>query len=242
MTTSPNNPSSVESNATPAPASPAATVILMRPGSPDSKKGFEVLLLLRARAVQFAGNTWVFPGGRIDEDDYQGHPDDVKAAARFAAARESLEEASLQLDPEDFHFFSHWTTPLAEKKRFSTWFLLGCLHEHQHIAVDDGEIVAYQWLKPSEALAKHRKGELMMLPPAFMTLRELSQCSSMEEAISLTQERELPRFFPNMVKKNKALTVLLAGDAGYESGELDHHGSKDRLVMSQNGWDYISDC
>jgi 8-oxo-dGTP pyrophosphatase MutT (NUDIX family) len=50
---------------TPAPARPAATVMLVR----DSADGPEVLLLRRHGRSGFAAGAWVFPGGVVDEAD-----------------------------------------------------------------------------------------------------------------------------------------------------------------------------
>src|SRR5688572_12432384 len=80
------------------PLIPASTVVLLR----DAAEGFEVLLLRRNTAVEFAGGMWVFPGGRIDPEDYpSGGPptgdeasDELFAAARNACVRESHEEAA----------------------------------------------------------------------------------------------------------------------------------------------------
>ena len=61
---------------------PAATVVLLR----DGKSGVEVLMLRKNAKIDFGG-MWVFPGGRIEEEDYP--PDrDIDLAARVAAARE----------------------------------------------------------------------------------------------------------------------------------------------------------
>ena len=46
------------------PAIPAATVVLVR----DGATGLEVLMLHRASRVAFGG-MWVFPGGKVDEED-----------------------------------------------------------------------------------------------------------------------------------------------------------------------------
>ena len=97
----------------------AATVILLRDGS----TGPEVLLLRRNKAVQFAGGMWVFPGGSLDQADWDGADGNEEQAARIAGAREALEEADMLLDPDTMVHLSHWTTPEAEKKRFYTWFL-----------------------------------------------------------------------------------------------------------------------
>ena len=77
------------------PAIPAATVILLR----DTNSGIQTLMLHRTSKVHFGG-MWVFPGGRIDPEDYGDHPGDVDRAALQAAARETMEEANLSIAPE----------------------------------------------------------------------------------------------------------------------------------------------
>jgi 8-oxo-dGTP pyrophosphatase MutT (NUDIX family) len=52
----------------PAPARPAATIVLMRDTS-GAGSGLEVLLLRRVRSSGFVPGAWVFPGGRVDRDD-----------------------------------------------------------------------------------------------------------------------------------------------------------------------------
>src|SRR5213079_991706 len=107
------------------PAIPAATVVLLRDGS----DGLETLMLRRNSKLAFAGGAWVFPGGRIDPDDYpSGTPttDDaeVAAAARTAAVREAEEEAGLVVDPESLVWFAHWTPGPLAARRFATWFFM----------------------------------------------------------------------------------------------------------------------
>ncbi|WP_260582499.1 NUDIX domain-containing protein [Sphingopyxis sp. PET50] len=80
-------------------AIPAATLVIMRPadnGGPD-----EILMVKRAATMAFAAGAMVFPGGRIDPDDYlvahrHGYAEmDPDGAARVAALRETLEETGL---------------------------------------------------------------------------------------------------------------------------------------------------
>ena len=47
---------------------PAATVLVLR----DSKEGIEVLMVKRSKKSPF-GNLYVFPGGKIDENDLNGN-------------------------------------------------------------------------------------------------------------------------------------------------------------------------
>ena len=73
------------------PPVPAATVVLLRPG-PD---GPEILLTQRPSSMTFAGDVYVFPGGRVDDDD----SDASLGASPFAVAaiRELFEEAGVLL-------------------------------------------------------------------------------------------------------------------------------------------------
>ena len=87
--------------------------------------GLEVLLGRRSSKLAFHGGAWVFPGGRIDPDDYGDDPDDLDAAARRAAVREAKEEAGVDVDPDALVHLSNWTTPEISPKRFATWFFAG---------------------------------------------------------------------------------------------------------------------
>ena len=75
-------------------AIPAATLILMR----EQRQGPPQLLMIeRAETMAFAAGALVFPGGRIDPEDYalaEQHPH-ADGAARIAAIRETIEEAGI---------------------------------------------------------------------------------------------------------------------------------------------------
>src|SRR5437773_10777477 len=86
---------------------PAATVVLVR----DGAEGLEVLLAKRSSKLAFHGGAWVFPGGRIDPDDYGGKPEDLLGAARRAAAREAKEEAGVDVDADALVHLWNWTPP-----------------------------------------------------------------------------------------------------------------------------------
>jgi 8-oxo-dGTP pyrophosphatase MutT (NUDIX family) len=75
---------------------PAATLILMRPGTAGAP---ELLMMERTQHMAFAAGALVFPGGRVDADDHAlaeriggGLAD---AAARIAAIRETIEETGI---------------------------------------------------------------------------------------------------------------------------------------------------
>lgn len=92
------------------PVRPAATVMLLA-----NRPELEVLMLRRTKNMAFAGDMWVFPGGRVDQIDKAAQLEtfmtglsDAEASARLeveagglawwlAAIRETLEEAGLLL-------------------------------------------------------------------------------------------------------------------------------------------------
>nr|BFE67486.1 hypothetical protein GCM10020092_007870 [Actinoplanes digitatis] len=88
---------------TPAPARPAATVVLLRPAD----EAFEVYVLRRATTMVFGG-VYAFPGGGVDAADRPetlkrdwsrrlGLPEAEARAVVGAAARELFEEAGILL-------------------------------------------------------------------------------------------------------------------------------------------------
>ncbi len=128
-------------------AIPAATVILVR----DTDSGAQVLMVRRDASLSFAGGMWVFPGGRVDPTDFADRPDDLGAAERRAAARESFEEAGLRVAPDSLVRFSHWTPPPQSTKRFTTAFFVTSAPAGR-VVIDDGEIRDHHWATATEVL------------------------------------------------------------------------------------------
>ncbi len=150
------------------PAIPAATVVLLR----DQASQLEVLMLHKASQIAFGG-MWVFPGGRIDDEDYDVSRD-ANVAARNAAVRETLEEAGLALSSDGFVWFAHWTPPPGTPKRYATWFFAARADSHD-VTIDGGEIQNHQWLNAGAALERHAAGEIDLAPPTWVTLYQLHE-------------------------------------------------------------------
>ncbi len=212
---------------------PAATVVLLR----DGDDGVEVLMLRKNSKITFGG-MWVFPGGKIDAEDY-GDGTDLKAAARVAAVRETQEEAGVDVSADKFVWLSHWTPPPGPQKRFATWFFAAHVENDHVISIDDGEIKDHAWLRPADALIKHAAGEFDLVPPTWLTLHHLSSYSPASEAISHFQSREPTVYSTRVVKADNGNRVALwHGDAGYEDWNAEVDGHRHRLVMSKSGFTF----
>lgn len=213
----------------------AATVVLLRQG----KGGLETLMLRRNAAVQFAGGLWVFPGGRIDAEDFGDDPDDVLAAARRAAIRETREETGLDIDGHELHYFAHWTTPEPEPKRYATWFFATFIDTDEAVRVDGHEIETHQWMTPAQALAAHRNQQLDMLPPTFIALLELSGCADIDAVWALYRDRVVEEITPKFFPRAAPPCTLYPGDAGYETDDPDASGPRHRSIRHADGWYYV---
>ncbi|WP_051366460.1 NUDIX hydrolase [Hamadaea tsunoensis] len=141
----------------------ASTVVLMRTDG-------QVLLMRRAMGMVFGGR-WAFPGGSVDPADRVA--DELETAAN-AALREVREETGYELDRADLIPWSRWLTPDFEPRRFDTYFFVGALRSAAEVVDDSGEAEAHLWIMPADAVTRYASGELSMLPPTAVTLRELA--------------------------------------------------------------------
>ena len=214
---------------------PAATVVLLR----ERAGQLEILLLRRSAVVQFAGGMWVFPGGRIDAADFAGDANDILAAAKRAAIRETREETGLVIDACELQFFAHWTTPEHEIKRYATWFFATSIGNYTaDVLVDGSEIETHVWISPVEALAQHRRGDLEMLPPTFIALSELARCNSTQDVAALYRDRPVIEILPKFIVTENGPVALYPPDAGYETGDPNLPGRRHRTQRKADGWHY----
>jgi 8-oxo-dGTP pyrophosphatase MutT (NUDIX family) len=215
---------------------PAATVVLTRVGD----GGPEVLMVRRDSRLAFAGGMWVFPGGRIDPEDFSGDPDDLSAAEARAAAREAAEEVGLEVDPSSLVRWSHWTPPdHGQSHRFSTAFFVGPAPAGE-VVIDDGEIRAHRWVTAADAIELHRHGEIELSPPTFITLVQLAEAADVA-AVLAGRPGDVEHFATRIAGDGDDLVALYHGDAGYESSDPTVPGRRHRLVMADGGWAYLRD-
>ena len=213
----------------------AATVILLR----DGQDGVETLMLRRNSKIVFGG-MWVFPGGRLDPEDWHGVPDgDELEASRRAAEREALEECGLAVEASSMVPFSHWTPPPVTPKRFLTWFFAARARRGE-VAIDDGEIKESVWLSPVEALRRQSLKEIELAPPTYVTLSDLASYESVDHALDRIAARTPERFATRIgVQEGLGPIAMWHGDAGYEVGDAAAEGARHRLTMSKSGpWQY----
>lgn len=210
----------------------AASVVVLR----DGAAGLEVLMLRRPPGGNFGG-FWVFPGGRVDDDDH-AHDDahdeaDHHAPFRRCASREAREECALVIPPDRLVAMSYWEPPARSGVRFGTWFF-AAPHLGGEVVIDGSEIVAWEWLRPADAHDRRDRGGMDLAPPTWVTLHTLTAFGSVDEAIrTLGRESVLPEYRTRMVRSGDAMVAMWPDDAGYETADPSAGGPRHRLTMGE---------
>jgi len=219
------------------PPIPAATVVLLR----SSANGLETLMLHRTSKVHFGG-MWVFPGGRIDPEDYPESKDSLEAA-RQAAVRETLEETGITIGADRFAWFAHWTPPAGTPRRYATWFFATILTSDQEIAVDGYEIQNHEWISPADALARHQKGDIDLAPPTWITLYQLAKHANAEAAWQSMKDQSV-RVYETRIRKDAddRRVALWAEDVAYRGDPMDTPGARHRLILDPDGFIFEYDA
>lgn len=149
--------------------------------------GDEILLLHRNPALRAFAGFDAFPGGTVETGD--DHPAalqriataEIPAHRLNALARELREEIGLDLDSfarngqiAELGEIGYALTPPVETRRFSTWFYRLRLNTKPALDVNQDEHTRWGWATPAQWLDRYAAGELMLVPPTLLSLRDLA--------------------------------------------------------------------
>lgn len=164
---------------------------------------------------------------------------DGGAAGRFDAYRrrlnagalafnDLLRQEELQLAADQLTYFAHWITPVTAPRRYDTRFFMAEAPAGQEPMHDDGETIEATWIRPSEALTLHRRGEFEMRTPTVRTLETFADCTdvgSLRRGLASIQGNVRP-LLPRIGKDGRR---YLPGEPGYEEA-----GTKEGAGQWQN--------
>ncbi len=230
----------------------AATVILVR----ECNGELETLLLCRGKSRTVMNNAWVFPGGKLDSIDIDqsnltqqrlntqaqallNEPDlsTMTAGALFhCACRETHEETSVQLQPEDLQTWSRWITPNEPsmmKKRFDARFFVAAMPDDQTAIHDGSEATDSQWCTPANALQKYVENTLVLAPPQIMSLLALTNLNTIEKCLQHAIDTPAYTIQPMVIKTEQSRTLIYPGDKDHNDQYQQMPGPT-RLVWIDN--------
>lgn len=160
------------------------------------------------------------------------------AAPEWEAARRALEarelslstlltERGLVLRADLLRPWAHWITPVQEKRRFDTRFFVAALPAGQHTRDVAGEAERVVWQRPADALDALARGEIVMVPPTALALRELAGHGSVADVLAAAQSRQIRPVTPRLLPAGDSIRFLLPGDPDYDlAGEHGRGGAR----------------
>lgn len=127
-----------------------------------------------------------------------------------------LVKHELTIDTTQVEEVARFITPLGSPRRFDARFFVARAPHGQEPVHDEGEIVAWEWVRPADALDRSRAGEFQMMSPTTRMLACLTPHESVDAVLTMAKRR-LPQQQVRVGDPSGDYHVLLPGDAGYEN-------------------------
>ena len=178
--------------------------------------------------------------GLLLAHDADGEYADLNEAQRaqvFAQWRESVRagratladlcrEHQLRLAAGRMAYYSHWITQPGRARRYDTRFFVAEAPLAQTPSHDNSETVDHVWIQPTEALERHRRGELHLVFPTIKTLESIARFNTAAALMEFARSpRKMPAMAPRTSSAREGKKLLVPGDYAYaEVGRLDPEG------------------
>ena len=109
---------------------------------------------------------------------------DVAALDRHAPFAAQCRERGLVLAADQVFVLAHWITDRDLPRRFDVPFLAARMPQGQAPVADEAEQFEPVWVRPGDALARHKAGQFFMIFPTIRTLERLEKFASAEAVLA----------------------------------------------------------
>jgi 8-oxo-dGTP pyrophosphatase MutT (NUDIX family) len=169
------------------------------------------------------------------------------AQARFAHDRTAvhsgaitlravIEREQLRAALDALVLFAHWVTPPIDTRQFDTRFFMTRVPPRQTPVHDDAETTQSAWVRPADALEQSRRGDIVLPPPTWTTLRELEPFQSVDDALAWARTRSIVRRMPLVRDENGVRMLLLPGDPLHPDTPGPERPVETRFVLADRRW------
>jgi 8-oxo-dGTP pyrophosphatase MutT (NUDIX family) len=163
---------------------------------------------------------------------YVAHRAEVNASERRFL--DIVAQEDLTLDVGNLHYFAHWITPEGSPRRYDTRFFVATAPAAQTAAHDAGEVIADEWISPSDALRRHREGDIELIFPTIKNLQAISRFSCAADLVDAARTAaSVPAILPRITISDKGVRILLPGDDGYEEAFTEGRAPSDPSDFSE---------
>ena len=150
--------------------------------------------------------------------------------------RAVVEREGARLALDSLVHFAHWVTPPIDVRQFDTRFFATRAPLDQTPAHDETETTHSTWLTPDAALAQAVRGEIILPPPTWTTLRELERFATVDEVFAWARRRRVSRRQPKLVDDGGRRMLLLPGDPEYPEATDVERPVETRFVLIDKRW------
>lgn len=117
---------------------------------------------------------------------------DIAAIDRHKPFAAQCRDRGLTLAADQVFLLAHWITDRDLPKRFDVPFLVARMPEGQEPVADESEQFEPVWVRPAQALERHRAGGFFMIFPTVRTLERLASYANVQAVLdACTGERPL---------------------------------------------------
>jgi 8-oxo-dGTP pyrophosphatase MutT (NUDIX family) len=140
-------------------------------------------------------------------DDWEA--DRAALESRELAMTEFLTRRGLVLRTDLLGAWGAWLTPVFEPKRYRTWFFVALLPEGQRTRDVSSESSEVTWLPAADAVAMAERGEMLMLPPTYLTSLEVAGYPSPAAVVEAAQARTVEMHTPDIEPLEEGWTLSI---------------------------------
>jgi recombination protein RecT len=132
------------------------------------RESFEELGVLLAR----------HPDGRV------ANKDDIARLDRTQALAPQIQTHGMRMAADQVFVLAHWVTDRDLKRRFDVPFLVARMPQDQTPVADDKEQFEPLWIRPAEALQRHRDNDFFIIFPTIRTLERMQAFDTVDAVLA----------------------------------------------------------
>ena len=135
--------------------------------------------------------------------------DRVALESRELAMSDFCSRRGLVLRSDLLGVWGGWLTPVFEPRGYRTWFFVASLPEGQRTRDVSSESSSVAWMPALEAVQAVDDGELMMMPPTYLTCLEVAQHADQADVLVAAADRSIYMFTPEVTGESDEATLSM---------------------------------
>ena len=118
-----------------------------------------------------------------DREGRMADMQDIAKLDRSQALHTQCEALGLKLAADHVYVLAHWITDRDFKRRFDVPFLVARMPEGQTPVADEQEQFEPLWIRPAEALRRHREADFFIIFPTIRTLERMQAHATVDSVL-----------------------------------------------------------